>query len=68
MSACCPGGVRAPSWSHPGPTRPEKWGTMLPPWWISSLRSGYRSSTPENTIRAMKADRSYSHPKVHQIS
>ena len=53
--------------ADPNPlTRPAKWGTIPPPWWISSLRSGWRSSTPENTIRAMNADRSYSHPNVHR--
>ena len=62
------GGVRAPSWSQPGPTRPAKCGTMLPPWWIRIFRSGWRSSTPEKTIRAMNAAVSYSQPNTHQIS
>src|SRR3954453_9244500 len=57
------GGVRAPSWSHPGPTRPAKNGTIAPAWWVRIFRSGWRSNTPEKTTRDMNAEVSYGHPE-----
>ena len=61
-------GVRAPSWSRPGPMRPAKCGIMLPPWWMRNLSRGWRSSTPERTIRPMKIAVSYSQPNTHHSS
>ena len=53
---CSSSGVRAPKLSMPGPTRPEKNGTIPPAWWVITLQARVARRMPEKTSRAMNTE------------